>query len=534
MKNSLFIIIFLAQFVAVQPKDKICLLVRSDDIGSFTSANQACIDVVNEALNKPEAGNTYLFVEHPGYDTPEMQSVGHKGYENVAADRDVVTKMFTGQRVIDFINNEGIRLIGYNDLIEPKSRNVKIIEKSSGVFELTVDGIPTFIKGAVGYNGFDLVKKYGGNAIRTGYTKQRLDEAQSLGLKVLVDLPVRSQRDGFDYDNVEAVRTQHERVLQIVRDLKDHPAVIIWALGNELDHVPQKIYEPNVIYYNMKVWDAVNDLSKAIREIDPNHPVMTVVGSITEHKIRSLTTQCPDLDLLGINEYGDLLQIPERLRRWEWKRPYMVTEWGPTGFWQMPGTPWGYHIEETSSEKADKYYERYQGTILGDKEMCLGSFVFLWRQHQEYTHTWFGMFDREWRANESVNVMQYVWTGSFPENRAPRVDSMRINGKSAYDFVYLKPGERADAKVWMRDPDKDDVISYEWEILPELTDFGYGGRGERKPEAIDCSIEVITDGSIRFTAPLQKGAYRLFVAGYDKGNHVATANIPFYVGEFVK
>jgi len=69
-----------------------------------------------EALDKLETGNTYLFVEHPAYDTPEMQSIGHKGYENVAKDRDGVTKMMTDQRVKDFIKKKGIRLIGYSFL----------------------------------------------------------------------------------------------------------------------------------------------------------------------------------------------------------------------------------------------------------------------------------------------------------------------------------------------------------------------------------------------------------------------------------
>lgn len=413
-------------------------------------------------------------------------------------------------------------------------QKVKIDQKPSGGFELLVDNQPFFMKGVVGGTRLDLVKKYGGNGVRIGATKENLDRAHALGLKALANLPVIPQRFGFDYDDDEAIKEQHEKVLQVVRELKDHPAVIMWALGNELDHVPQEIYEPNKIYYNMKVWDAVNALAKDIHEIDPDHPVMTVVGSITEHKITALINQCPALDLLGINEYGDLLEIPQWLRKWGWKKPYQVTEWGPTGFWQTPRTPWGYHIEETSSEKADKYKERYEKTILGDKEMCLGSYAFLWQQHQEYTHTWFGMFDKEWRENESVNVMHYVWTGEWPQNRAPRVKSMQINGKSARDFVSLIPGETAKAQVVMEDPDAGDTISYEWELLREQTSFGYGGRGEEKPESIDCSFKIATDGTVSFTVPLEEGAYRLFVAGYDKGNHVATANIPVYIGEVGK
>ena len=411
--------------------------------------------------------------------------------------------------------------------LHAESKKVEIKKKKTG-YILSVDGKRTFVKGAVGHTRLDLVKKYGGNAVRSNSTQQALDEAHELGLMVLANLPVASQRGGFNYDDTLAVRRQHEKILKIVREMKDHPAVLMWALGNELDHVPQKVYEPNKIYYNMKVWDAVNNLAKAIHEIDPNHPVMTVVGSITEHKIGALIKQCPELDLLGINEYGDLLQIPEWLRAWGWKKPYVVTEWGPTGFWQMPRTPWNYHLEENSSEKADKYRQRYEGTILKDKEMCLGSFVFLWRQHQEYTHTWFGMFDKEWRETEAVDVMRYEWTGKWPSNKAPRVDSMMMNQQKAIDFVYVQPGEKSFARVWMSDPDGDPLI-YEWEVLPEQVNFGYGGNGEKKPEAIDCDIEFSGEGCIRFNAPLQEGAYRLFVAVYDKGNHVAFSNIPFYV-----
>jgi predicted glycoside hydrolase/deacetylase ChbG (UPF0249 family) len=71
-----------------------------------------------EALEKLEPGNTYVFVEHPAYDTPEMQSVGHIGNEHVAQDRDGVTKMFTDERIIEFIQKKGITLIGYNDLFK--------------------------------------------------------------------------------------------------------------------------------------------------------------------------------------------------------------------------------------------------------------------------------------------------------------------------------------------------------------------------------------------------------------------------------
>lgn len=70
-----------------------------------------------EALGKLESGNTYIFVEHPAYDTPEMRKVGHPGYEHVAQDREGVTRMFTDKKVIDFIQKKGIKLVSYADVI---------------------------------------------------------------------------------------------------------------------------------------------------------------------------------------------------------------------------------------------------------------------------------------------------------------------------------------------------------------------------------------------------------------------------------
>ncbi len=42
-------------------------------------------------------------------------------------------------------------------------------------------------------------------------------------------------------------------------EYKDHPALMIWSIGNELNHGAT----------NPKVWDAVNEISEMIHEIDP-------------------------------------------------------------------------------------------------------------------------------------------------------------------------------------------------------------------------------------------------------------------------
>jgi hypothetical protein len=55
----------------------------------------------------------WLFVEHPGFDVPEMQGMGHKGYEFVAADREGVTRAFTSEKVKQVIERRGIKLVSY-------------------------------------------------------------------------------------------------------------------------------------------------------------------------------------------------------------------------------------------------------------------------------------------------------------------------------------------------------------------------------------------------------------------------------------
>lgn len=67
------------------------------------------------AITALEPG-TYLIVEHPGLDTEEMRALGHKGYENVAADRAGVTRALTSGKVKQAVQDRGVKLISHLDL----------------------------------------------------------------------------------------------------------------------------------------------------------------------------------------------------------------------------------------------------------------------------------------------------------------------------------------------------------------------------------------------------------------------------------
>lgn len=59
---------------------------------------------------------TWLMVDHAATDDPEIQAMGHPGYEHVAADRSAVLYMWTSPKVKQVVTRRNIRLVGYRDL----------------------------------------------------------------------------------------------------------------------------------------------------------------------------------------------------------------------------------------------------------------------------------------------------------------------------------------------------------------------------------------------------------------------------------
>lgn len=409
----------------------------------------------------------------------------------------------------------------------PQEKPAKVtLTNTDGKFQLFVNGEPFYIKGAgLEHGNIAAVAKHNGNSFRTWRTNngkqtgiEVLDEAQKNGLMVTMGIEVERERHGFDYNDTIAVKKQLERIRGEVLALKDHPALMIWAIGNEL----------NLRYTNPKVWDAVNDISKMIHEVDPNHLTTTTLAGISEKEIALIKERCSDLDILSVQMYGDLPNLPKLIREFGWKGPYMVTEWGATGHWEVPKTSWGAPIEENSTVKAANYLKRYKGGIEADSLQCIGSYVFLWGNKQERTPTWYGVYLEDGKETESVDVMHYLWNNhTWPENRTSQIVSYTINGKTAYENVMMEAGKPYTASLKISDFEND-PINYTWEILPESVDLGDGGDHEDRPKSVEFEIVNQKDGELAFKAPAS-GVYRLFVYADDGHGHAATANIPFMV-----
>ncbi len=396
------------------------------------------------------------------------------------------------------------------------------LTENDGQFQIIRGGEPYFIRGAGGSERLAMLAANGGNSIRTWSTRDAeriLDEAEQNGLTVMLGIELQRERHGFDYDDKEAVKRQKEAVREQIIQYKDHPALLTWGLGNELD----------LLYTNTNVWYAVEDIAKMVKELDPNHLVTTVTAGINEEKAKLIMERVPSIDFLSVNTYGDLDELPETMRAVGWPGAYAVTEWGPTGHWEIARTDWDVPIEQTSNEKAAAYRARYEGAILADEERVLGSYAFLWGQKQETTPTWYGMFLESGEATEVVDTMQFLWTGEWPAERAPSIRGFQIDGKVASDSIHLEPG-----KTYTVELDafhvNDQPFDIRWEVLPESTDIGAGGDPEDRPTPVEgLIVEDDGAGTMKFKAPAESGPYRLFAYVTNDFNKAATANVPFFV-----
>lgn len=400
---------------------------------------------------------------------------------------------------------------------------VEVVENENG-FQLLKDGKPYYINGAGGTTKLDRLKEYGGNSIRTWgvgpETDQVLEDALKFDLTVCFGIWIGQERQGFDYSNEQALKAQLEMVRQTVRKYKDHPSILIWGVGNEMD----------LDYTNFDVWKHMEDVCRIVKEEDPNHPTMLVTAGLDVAEIKLINKYTPSLDILGINTYGNISYIPEAMKMYDWKKPYVIAEWGPYGWWEVAKTKWGAAIEETSSQKAKTYQASFDA-ILSSKKQCLGSYVFLWGQKQETTSTWFGMFTEEGDESEVMDIMIKGWTGKEPSNKAPSIKEYKLMNKTSWDNITVKVNTNIISSVIISDPDGDEIL-YDWQLIPESTDKRTGGDKERAPKPIKgvFSKADLKKSNVEFQVA-KPGQYRLFLFAKDGNGNVATGNIPFLVIE---
>ncbi len=410
--------------------------------------------------------------------------------------------------------------IAFSDKTYSQVSKVEVSTNTQGNFELLKNGIPYYIKGAGAKDHFDLLVNSGANSIRIWSTNNSslLDSAHQHGLTVTLGLHVRPERSGMDYNNEYAVKGQIEKLKNEVLKYKDHPALLVWGIGNEVD----------LKYSNFKVWETIEILAKFIKEVDPNHPTMTVIAGVDPSKAYYIKKYCPSVDILGLNVYGSIENAGANLRKFNWDKPYIVTEWGVNGPFEAKTTSWKAKVEPPNGFKADQRLRRYQELIVKDKERCLGSYCFLWGQKQESTATWHGMFLKNGNPTEAVDVMHYCWKGEWPNSRAPSIRDISLENIGWRKDHIIEPSKQATVKIEYSKYNNNKVY-IEYVLYPEAFSNKIGGDIQKSPDPIPFEIVRQTENELIFISPKKKGAYRLFAFVKNDKGQSSVANIPFLI-----
>lgn len=378
----------------------------------------------------------------------------------------------------------------------------------------TRGGKPYVVHGVGGDKKLPLLAARGGNSIRTWSTNGLnviLDEAESLNLTVSAGIWLESECSWFSYKNPAHCAKQVERVRKEVTLYRNHPALLAWGIGNEAEGDGE----------NIAYWQQLDRLAKLVRELDPHHPTFTAVAGLSPAKAKGLNEHTPHLDFVGINTYGGVFSLRKHLQKVGWKRPWLLTEWGPRGFWESKMTPSGTPLEQTSSEKAAMMRQAYQNTLTpGDG--YLGNYAFVWGWKFESTATWFGLFTHEGDTTASVDVLEEMWTNRKPANQAPAI--MPITGMPT---TAIAPGASFQANVKATDPEND-TLTYHWAVLRDLQGHQHN-TSKKIPNSIPETITDPTKQTVSVKAPKKPGIYRLYVWAKDGRGHAATANMPFEV-----
>ncbi len=240
---------------------------------------------------------------------------------------------------------------------------------------LLFDGEPYFIKGICyhpvpkGETGRDftplegdleLMKEAGVNTIRVYEPIQEewvLDAMAEAGMKVII---------GFGYNQNGEYDILSGTFLDYVEKHKDHPAILMWELGNEYN------YHPEWFEDDMNNWyAALNQGAARIKEIDQDHPVATAHGEIPDEETLALV---PNVDVWGMNVYrwdnpDDIYEEWEKLS----DKPMYLAEAGADSYMTIENHGYAEGVNEQAQVDA---VTNILEDVLANKEIGAGVTVF--------------------------------------------------------------------------------------------------------------------------------------------------------------
>lgn len=315
------------------------------------------------------------------------------------------------------------------------------IIKTDSIWKLHVDGKPFDVKG-VTFGHVDDVENYdayfkdlqalGVNTIRlwaTGKnTMKLLDVAEKYNIKIMMGIWMRHGRPGMEDDDsfnylkdTEGMETMYNNAIEVVQKYKNHPAVLTWGIGNE-------------VYLNMATDAEKEAYSKLlericsdIKKIDENHPITSVEA--WTFGLDWWQKYVPSIDIYGLNSYGaGANYLADELKKRNIDKPYIITEFGVTGEWDIKAEKNGVKIEPSDQEKYDAIAKGYHDWIKS-KPNCLGMYVFHYANGNNFGTPWLFTHHRGFYRPQYWAIRE-AFTGEKPTNNIPEIKAFQLSDKT--------------------------------------------------------------------------------------------------------
>ncbi|WP_327337290.1 MULTISPECIES: discoidin domain-containing protein [unclassified Streptomyces] len=400
---------------------------------------------------------------------------------------------------------------------------------SQGAWQLTVDGSPYTVKGLTWGPSVADAEKYmpdvasmGVNTIRTWGTdatsKPLFDTAAANGVKVIAGFwlqPGGGPGSGGCVNYLTDTQYKNDMLAEFpkwVDTYKDNPGVLMWNVGNESTLGLQNCYSGDELEAQRNAYTTfVNDIAKKIHTVDPNHPVTSTdawTGAWPYYK-----KNAPDLDLYAVNAYNAVCNIKSDWEQGGYDKPYIVTETGPAGEWEVDDDANGVPTEPTDVAKAEGYTKAW-GCITGHTGVALGATMFHYGVEDDFGGVWFNLLPGGEKRLSYYAVKKAYGADTSGDNTPPVITDMKVDNATA--GVPTGGDVKISAKV--SDPDGDAVTS---QVL-----FSSNYIDQNKA-LVPAETKDNGDGTLTAKAPSKTGVYKVYVKSTDgKGNEgIETASL---------
>ena len=396
------------------------------------------------------------------------------------------------------------------------------IKKIDNNWALMVNGEPFEIKGVTfGYDKdaenydryFKDLKFLGVNTIRlwatNNNTNKLLDAAETYGIKVMVGIWMRHGRpgmeddDSFNYlEDKEGMKVMYNGAIETVEKYKNHPAVLTWGVGNEV-YLNIATDEEKEAYSIL-----LEKICSKIKALDPNHPITSIeawtFGLDWWQKL------VPSIDIYGLNSYGSGAGfLASEVKKRGIDKPYIITEFGVTGEWDIKQKKNGVIVEPTDQQKYNAIAIGYNDWIK-NKPACLGVYVFHYASGNAFISPWFFTHHKDMYRPQYWAIRE-AYTGSKPINNVPIIETFEL------------PNSNYESGLWIPATLKVSDIEHEKLDISFYYNQRTGSR-KRRNQINTLNYRTTNTGGYLIQVPKEDGPIKIYVNVKDTYNNVGIAS----------